>query len=388
MFPAHSLMAIIGFMGLCLAAAYAVLALVARVAWAMHGAAKTQGTRPPVTILKPLCGVEPGLYEHLSSFCRQDYPEFQIVFGLRDPTDPACAVVQRLKAEFPLMHIDIVVNPQQHGSNRKTSNLINMFARARHDILAMADSDVFVGPDYLHTVTAPLMDPNVGLVTCIYQDIPTERIWSRLGAMYVNEWYVPLVLLGWLFGHRGYASGQTLCLRRDTLQAVGGLQAISNHLAEDYRLGELVRGLGQRIVLSPYVVKGQHHEQSLDSLTRHELRWMCTLRALQPRSFRLIFLTFTLPLALFGVIMTGAGSSLPIAAWTLCATTVAARLVLHFVQRVGGDRPLFRDFWLLPIRDLLVSWAWCQSFLTSQITWRGVKFDVGVDGVLRNERKA
>jgi ceramide glucosyltransferase len=388
MFVAHSLMAIIGFTSLCLAATYALLALVALVAWQAHEAVKAPVNLPPVTILKPLCGVEPGLYEHLRSFCRQDYPEFQIVFGLRDPTDPARSVVERLRAEFPSLPIDIVVNPRQHGSNRKTSNLINMFVRARHDVLAMADSDVFVGPDYLRTVTAPLMDRNVGLVTCIYQDIPTGRIWSRLGAMYVNEWYVPLVLLGWLFGHRGYASGQTLCLRRDTLQAVGGLEAISNHLAEDYRLGELIRGLGQRIVLSHYMVKGQHHEQNLDSLTRHELRWMRTLRALQPRSFRLIFLTFTLPLALLGVILTAAGSLLPAAAWVLFATTVAARLVLHFVQRVGGDRPLFRDFWLLPLQDLLISWVWCQSFLTSQITWRGVKFDVDVDGILRNERKA
>jgi ceramide glucosyltransferase len=382
----HSLIAGIGFASLSVAAIYAVLALIAQVAWRSQRAARTSASLPPVTILKPLCGAEPGLYEHLSSFCRQDYPEFQIVFGLHDPADPARSVVERLKAEFPSLPIDIVVNPQRHGSNHKTSNLINMLALARHDILAMADSDVFVGPDYLGTVTAPLMDRNVGLVTCIYQDIPTGWIWSRIGAMYINEWYVPMVLLAWLFGHQSYASGQTLCLRRDTLQAIGGLEAISNHLAEDYRLGELVRGLGQRIVLSHYVVKGQHHEQNLDSLARHELRWMRTLRALRPRSFRLIFLTFALPLALFGVILAGVGSSPPIAAWMLCGIAIAARLALHFAHRVGGDRALLCDFWLLPMQDLLICWVWCQSFLTSQVTWRGVKLEVGSDGILRNER--
>jgi ceramide glucosyltransferase len=382
----HSLIAGIGFASLGVAAIYAVLALIAQVAWRSQGAVRTAASLPPVTILKPLCGAEPGLYEHLSSFCRQDYPEFQIVFGLHDPADPARSVVERLKAEFPSLPIDIVVNPQRHGSNHKTSNLINMLALARHDILAMADSDVFVGPDYLRTVTAPLMDRNVGLVTCIYQDIPTGWIWSRIGAMYINEWYVPMVLLAWLFGHQSYASGQTLCLRRDTLQAIGGLQAISNHLAEDYRLGELVRGLGQRIVLSHYVVKGQHHEQNLDSLARHELRWMRTLRALRPRSFRLIFLTFALPLALFGVILAGVGSSPPLAAWMLCGVAIAARLALHFAYRVGGDRALLSDFWLLPMQDLLICWVWCQSFLTSQVTWRGVKLEVGSDGILRNER--
>jgi ceramide glucosyltransferase len=385
---AHSLMALIGFASLCVAATYATLALIAQVRWQTHTVAKTFVHLPPVTILKPLCGAEPGLYEHLRSFCRQDYPEFQVVFGVRDRADPAFSVAKRLKVEFPSLLIDIVVNPQQHGSNYKTSNLINMLARARHDVLAMADSDVFVGPDYLHTVTAPLMDRSVGLVTCIYRDMPTGRMWSRLGAMYINEWYVPSVLLAWLFGHQGYASGQTLCLRRDTLQAIGGLRAISNHLAEDYRLGELIRGLGQRIVLSQYVVKGQHHEQDLDSLTHHELRWMRTLRALRPRSFRLMFLTFTLPLTLFGLILTSAGSSLSTAGWTLCGIAIAARLVLHLLHRVGGDRPLLCDLWLLPVRDLLMCWVWCRSFMNSHITWRGVRFEVGADGILRNEKKA
>src|SRR5665213_431534 len=130
---AHSLMALIGFASLCVAAIYAILALVAQVAWQRHTAVRTSVHLPPVTILKPLCGAEPGLYEHLRSFCRQDYPEFQVVFGVRDQADPAFSVAERLKMEFPSLPIDIVVNPQQHGSNYKTSNLINMLARARHD---------------------------------------------------------------------------------------------------------------------------------------------------------------------------------------------------------------------------------------------------------------
>ena len=201
----HSLMGIIGIAGLVLAVSYAVLVLVAVLVWQM-GRAPTNSLRlPPVTLLKPLCGAEPDLYEHLRSFCQQDHPEFQIVFGVRDRADPALEVVERLAAEFPSLPIDIVVNPKQHGSNCKVSNLINMMARARHDVLALADSDTFVGRDYLSTVTAPLQDQNVGLVTCIYRGVPTERIWSRLGAMYINEWYVPSVLLAWLFGYGGYA---------------------------------------------------------------------------------------------------------------------------------------------------------------------------------------
>jgi ceramide glucosyltransferase len=376
-------MAIIGFASLCLAASYAVLTVIATLVWQVRRAPKTSRPLPPVTILKPLCGAEPGLYKHLRSFCQQDYPEFQIVFGVCDLADPAYVVVRRLMGEFPSLPIDVVVDPQQHGSNLKTSNLINMLARARHDVLAMADSDAFVGPDYLRTVTAPLLDPKVGLVTCIYRGVPTQGIWSRLGAMYINEWYVPSVLLAWLFGHKSYASGQTLCLRRDTLQAIGGLRPIANHLAEDYQLGELIRGLGLRIVLSPYVVQGEHHEPSMDSLTRHELRWMRTIRVLRPRSFPLVFLTFSLPLAIVGLALAYAESTLSSAAWALFGTTVAARLALHFMHRLRGDRPLFSDFWLLPVRDLLMCWVWWSSFFTSRVTWRGNKFDVGADGVMR-----
>jgi ceramide glucosyltransferase len=201
--------------------------------------------------------------------------------------------------------------------------------------------------------------------------------------MYINEWYVPTVLLAWLFGHQGYVSGQTLCLRRDTLQAIGGLPAIANHLAEDHRLGELVRGLGLRIVLSPYVVKAEHHELNLDSLASHELRWMRTIRILRPRSFCLIFLTFSLPLAVFGIVTAAAASALSLTALSLFGTTVIARLMLHFVHRLRGGRPLLADFWLLPVRDLLICWIWCRSFFSSRVIWRGSEFDVGADGVMR-----
>jgi len=383
MLSVRALMTVVGFAGLSLAAGYAVLTVVAVLVWRLQRGPRNSRSLPPVTVLKPLCGSEPGLLEHLRSFCQQNYREFQIVFGVSDAADPACAVVQRLVAEFPSVPIELVINPRLHGSNFKVSNLINMLPYARHGILVIADSDAFVGADYLATVTAPLLDRDVGLVTCIYRGAPTERVWSRLGAMYINEWYVPSVLLAWLFGHQGYVSGQTVCLRQDTLQAIGGLQALANHLADDHRLGELVRGLGLRIVLSPYVVKGEHHEPDWDSLNRHELRWMRTIRVLRPRSFRLIFIGFSLPLAMFGIAVDAAESSLSPAAWMLFGTTLLARLVLHFVHRFRDVRTPVSDLWLLPIRDLLIFWVWCRSFFTSHVTWRGNEFDVDADGVMR-----
>jgi ceramide glucosyltransferase len=385
----HALFTILGFSALLIAAGFSVLALLAVVIWRLRYAHRRSapGVQPPVTVLKPLCGAEPGLHTHLRSFCLQNYPTFQIVFGVRERTDAALAVVERIIAEFPALSIDVVVNPQLHGDNYKTSNLINMMRRARHDVLVIADSDAVVGPDYLAVVTQPLLDPDVGLVTCIYQGVPTKTIWSRLGAMYINEWFVPSVLLAWFFGHRQYSSGQTLCLRRDTLQAIGGLQSIANHIADDYRVGELVRGLGQRIVLSGYPVEVEHHEPDARALVSHELRWMRTLHVVRPRSFRWLFLSFTLPVAVLGMSFASLGMYALRAAWLLLGITAVARLALHFAHRLrparSGHRSMFGDLWLMPARDLLLCWTWMRSFSASSIVWRGREFNVDAHGVMR-----
>jgi ceramide glucosyltransferase len=377
--------AALGFAGLLAAAAYAALHCIALLVWRVPRVPQPGSDLPPVTILKPLCGAEPGLYEDLRSFCRQDYPTYQIVFGIRDATDPACAVARQLALEFPSLPIVVVVDSRLHGSNCKISNLINMLAHATHDLLVMADSDACVGANYLRIVTAPLCDARVGLVTCIYRGMPTPGIWSRLGAMYINEWYVPSILLAWLFGHEGYVSGQTICIRRETLRALGGLTMLADHLADDYRLGALVRSLGLRIQLSRYVVTVEHHEPTLDSITRHEVRWMRTLRALRPNSFRWLFVTFTLPLGVAGLVLTAHASTQPaltIAARSLFAVIAILRLLVHLAPRVPARRALFADIWLLPVRDLLLCWVWLRCFFTSTVTWRGNEFNVDRDGVM------
>jgi ceramide glucosyltransferase len=379
----HLLIGTLGVASLVLAAAYTLLALVAVLVWGRRKVTGAAVKLPAVTVLKPLCGAEPGLYENLRTFCRQDYPQYQIVFGLGDEADPALAVVARLVAEFPTLPIDVVIDPRQHGHNRKISGLINMLEHARHDVLVMADSDTSVGPDYLTSVTAPLLDRKVGLVTCLYHGEPTRLVWSRLGAMYINEWYMPSVLLAWLFGHENYVSGQTLCMRRETLQAIGGLLAIANHLADDYQLGQLVRSLGLRIVLSTYMLKAEHHEPTLESLVTHELRWMRTLSVLAPWSFRFIFFTFSLPLAVLGLLLVVPEAYFATIALPLFQVTVVARLALHLVHRLRDKRALFADLWLLPARDLLICWVWCRTFFTSRFTWRGSDFHVGADGIMR-----
>jgi ceramide glucosyltransferase len=379
----HSVGAIIGLTTLGLAAGYEVVALIAVLVWRARAVKKAvRSSQPPVTMLKPLCGMEPGLYENLRSFCVQDYPRFQIVFGVRDAADPALTVVKRLGLEFPHVDMTVVVSSRQHGSNRKISNLINMLQYARHDVLSIVDSDARVGPDYLAEVIAPLSDRQVGLVTCIYRSAPSPGIYSQLGAMYVNEWYMPSVLLAWLFGHRAYASGQTLCLRRDTLEAIGGLHPIASHLADDYQLGDVIRQAGLKIVLSPYLPRIEQYDPSFRMLISHELRWMRTLRALRPGSFSFLFISFSLPLALLGLSLIPAAAATPTAS-TLFAVTAAARLMLYVLPRLGRGSLSFSDLWLLPIRDLLLCWVWLRAFFTSRVSWRGGEFDVDGQGVMR-----
>jgi ceramide glucosyltransferase len=382
----HVLLNILGLAVLFASAAFSVIALFAVLRWRTRPRQPPSSleARRPVTLLKPLCGPEPDLYRDLRSFCEQAYPQFQIIFGVRDPNDGALAVVERLLAEFPDLAIDLVIDSRQHGDNYKTGNLMNMLDKARHDVLVIADSDAMVGPDYLAAVTAPLLDTKVGLVTCAYRSTPTQAIWSRLGAMYVNEWFMPSVLLARLFGHQQYASGQTLCIRRSTLQAIGGLQAIANHIADDFRLGELVRKLGLRVVLSDYEVQVKHHEPSAKALLGHELRWMRTLRVVRPRSFRVMFFSFSLPLATVGLLLSllaaNNNMTLPL---SLFIVTIAARLCLHVVQHLAGGMSVVADLWLVPARDFLLSWIWWLSFSNSRVTWRGTEFAVDAQGMMR-----
>jgi len=258
-----------------------------------------------------------------------------------------------------------------------------MMARARHDVLIVADSDTYVEDGYLATVTAPLLDERIGLVTCVYRDVPTATLWSRLGAMYINEWYMPSVLLARLFGHRSYASGQTLCLRRRTLETIGGFEVLADHLADDYRLGQLIRSLGQEILLSPVQVMAKHHEPDLESLARHELRWMHTIRVLRPRSFSWLFLSFSLPLALLGFCLSVGFPGYESLASALFLGVIAARIGLQLVHRLRARQSPLAQLWLIPACDLLILWVWIRSFFTTRVSWRGNDFDVDADGVMR-----
>jgi ceramide glucosyltransferase len=329
---------------------------------------------PPVTIFKPLCGSEEETYECLRSFCDQTYPEFQVVFGVADSNDPVVEVVERLKREFPGRQLDLVADRRQHGTSRKVSNLVNMMAAARYDVFVISDSDVRVQPDYLARVVAPLADADVGIVTCPYRGVPRSGLWSLLGSQFINEWFIPSVRVAAWGGDRSYTSGTTIAITRSVLLRIGGFMAIANQLADDYRLGEFTRRLGLRTVLSDVVVDTCVAETSFLALVRHELRWLRTIRAVKPLGYSFSFVTFGVPVAALGVVMTG--GALPTLG--MLVVTGLARLMLHVLTRGRGSALL--QFLILPMRDALSVALWTWSFTTRRVHWRNDHFEVDRDG--------
>jgi ceramide glucosyltransferase len=333
---------------------------------------------PPVTILKPVCGDEPSLYENLKSFCDQEYPAFQVVFGVRHPSDPAVAVVERILQEHPERDIRLVVNDRVWGGNYKASNLANMYEAAKHDLLVVADSDMRVDPSYLASIVGPVLDPAVGAVTCLYSGRPGRGVWSALGAMFVNEWFIPAALVARAGNVVPLCFGSTMALRRDVLEAIGGFAALADHLADDYVLGALVKARGLRIELSSYVVENVITEPSLSALFLHELRWARTVRSVQPLGYSLSFVTYTLPVSFLYLVLS-AGSPL---AGAVFAAAAALRLVAHAVsRRTLGVKGPWRP-WLVPARDALCAAVWAASFFGRTVRWRGQEISVRPGGRL------
>lgn len=356
--------------------AYSILAAAATLRWRHRRAAQAsdQSACRPVTVLKPLCGAESELYECLRSFCEQSHPCFQIVFGVRDPGDPAVAAVQRLRIEYPHRDLELIVDASEHGSSLKVSNLINMCRAARHDTLVVSDSDVRVPAGYLEQVVRPLADPAVGLVTCSYRGIPRGGPWSLLLASFVNDWFMPSVYVAAALGARDFVSGVTIAVRRDALAAAGGFEAVADQLADDYRLGELTRRQGLVTVLSGVIVDTQIEERSARELIRHELRWLRTIRAVRPGGYAAAFITFALPVAVLGALL----ASWTGAALAMLAGTVCARVLLHFdVRRV---RRAALELWVLPVGDTLAFTLWCWGFLSRRVHWRQNRYRVARDG--------
>jgi ceramide glucosyltransferase len=333
--------------------------------------------RPPVSLLKPICGLEPGLYRNLRSFCEQDYPQLQTVFAAREPTDPAIAVARQLSRDLPEADIAIVAGGTAPASNLKVANLMRAAEVARHEVLVISDSDMRVEPGYLDAVTAPLAEPDVGLVTCLYVGRPVGGLWSQLGAMFINHEFLPSVLVGRMTGAGQGCFGATIALRRETLERVGGFAAFRNRLADDYALGEAVRSLGKRVVLSRHLVEDIVHEPLFKTLFLHELRWARTIRAITPGKYAASAITRPVGLAALATLLTGFTME---TLWAFWLAFAARALAVSATSRALGLRT--PPLWLLPVRELLSLLVLVCSFLGSRVTWRGNDFHAEADGRL------
>jgi len=327
---------------------------------------------PGVSVLKPLHGDEDNLYSALHSFCAQDYPAFEIVFGVQRPTDPAIAVVQRLQAEFPALSLYWVCTEARIGSNPKVNNLVGILAACRYDALVISDADITVGPRYLRQICAPLQNRDVGVVTCLYRARPAATFWSRVLASQVNSLFLPSVLVAARLGPNIFCGGATMALRRGTLEAFGGLPRLANQLADDYWLGAYSRQLGQHTLLADYVVDTEVQEAGFRSFYRHALRWSRTTRSVQPLGHAFSFLSYPLPLVLLLAPWMGLWGGLPLGV-VLLLRLVYHRQIMHKLD--AGD-----SFGVALLGDFLGLWIWFHALFARHVAWRGSQFAIGADG--------
>jgi ceramide glucosyltransferase len=336
---------------------------------------------PPVTLLKPLHLDEPGLKQNLESFCRQNYPApLQIVFGVQDPLDPAVRIVEDLKRAHPSLDIELVIDTRIYGTNRKVSNLINLVERAKYDVLVLSDSDIEVRSGYLSSVTASLDRAGGGAVTCLYTGAALANIWSRLVAMGINYQFIPNVLVGTALGLATPCFGSTIALRKDLLRRIGGMEAFSDLLADDYEIGRAVREHGHRTTLASCVVAHTCTETTGHDMFAHELRWARTIRLLNARGHFGTFVTHALPWALLAMVLAGVHP--------LTTAAVGAALISRLCVKWRMDRILGTSAgpaWLLPVRDMLSFAIFLGSLFGGNVRWRGTRFLVAPDGVLSHQ---
>ena len=332
---------------------------------------------PSVTVLKPLHGDEPELYENLTSFCAQRYAgAVQLVLGVRDPADPAVAAAEQLIRDFPDHDIVLVRDPTTHGTNRKIGNLINMAVHARGEVIVISDSDVRLPPEGLGQIVASLEEPGVGLMYCLYRGRRTSNTWSLLAAMDINTRQAPSVVVGQALGAHP-CLGPTMALRAAQLEAIGGFQHLADFLADDFELGRAVRAAGGKIACPPMLIDHVFPETSARAVAAHELRWARTIRLVAPAGyFGSVIIHFT-PLALIGGALCGfSGWSLEVLGG-LAALRLAQSLVL---SRLMGFDP--RCLWMLPLRDLMSFGVFLASIFGDRVEWRGNQLRVGRDGAI------
>ena len=356
---------------LAAALAYSLLSIAA--AW-RYLAARPGALREPVpiSILKPLSGLDRGLESNLRTFFEQDYPRFEILFAVREADDPAAAVVEKLRREYPHVPSRLLVTGEPPYSNAKVYSLERMLAAAAHDLVVMSDSDTRVTPGLLGAVAAEFQDARLGVATCPYRAVAGPSFWSRLEATGLNTDFMSGILVARLLEGMHFAVGPTIAARRSVLDSIGGFGRLKDYLAEDFVMGKFAAEAGHGVILSSYVI--EHHIGSADLRhnAAHRLRWARSTRRSRPWGYLGQLFTMPLPVALLV-------SAVNPAWWPVLPVTLALRSLAAWVVSARVLRARI-DWWLLPLEDLAGFGFWIAGFFGNTIMWRGRRYRLYADG--------
>ena len=327
---------------------------------------------PGVSFLKPLRGADPGMHEAFRSHCLQDYPEFEIIFGVSDPHDEAIALVHRLQQEFPERRIELVVANKSLGANGKVSTLAQMLPLARFDYLIVNDSDIRIAPDYLRKVMGPFSRQNVGMVTCLYRGIAAPTLGARLEALGISTDFAAGVLSARMLQGVKFGLGSTLAFPREALAKIGGFDPLVDHLADDYELGARIAALGREVIVSDIVVDHHLPPYRFSEFFDHQLRWARANRESRKWGYIGMGITFGVPWSLLALLFSGGA----LWAWILFIVTAILRcsVALQVGRGVMRDPQLTRFWWLIPLRDIVALVVWIVSFAGHTVHWRGLEF--------------
>lgn len=337
-------------------------------------AKKLQDFAPPVSLLKPVRGVDFASYENFTSFCQQDYPEYEILFCVNDLSDPAVPVVERVMAQYPQRRIRILSGAEQIGSNRKVNNLVLLAHQAQHEFLVQSDGDVRVSANYLREVIAPFADPSVGVVSCFYRGIAERNLGAELEAVgATSDFFAGALIADWKEGVT-FALGASVATTKKWLHAIGGYESLVNLLADDYEIGNRLHKAGGRVLLCREPVWTMYPAQTAAGFWKHQVRWARTVRFCRPFSYFGLLFTHGLPLTILAAFV---APNLAISVAYVLAYVVLRFLMARVVGVWGiGDETLRRKMWLIPLRDAIYFAVWLASFASNKVTWGDSQFQL------------
>jgi len=329
---------------------------------------------PPVSVLKPLSGLEHEAYENLASFCRQDYPEYEILFAVDDGRDPAIPVIEKLISDFPSLPIRLFVGSGTPGSNSKVAKLCRLGREARHELLVVSDSDIRVKPDYLRCVVSPFRDPSVGAVTCLYVGMTEPNLWSELEDLNLTTGFLASTLVARKLEGVKFAFGATMAVARSRLAEIGGFEALADCADDDHELGRRIAARGYRVELAPCTVQTLCASSTAREFFQHHLRWGVVTRQGRPWGYAGLLFTQGLPWSLAAA----AVAPSRVAAIGYLGTYLVTRLAMAFTFGAYGmkDPLLRRRWWLIPLRDAVGFFIWVATLFSNRVSWRESKFYV------------